>query len=60
MIVLGTYEGSIVGWRRVVGEPRVLIMSFAYNAHQGALKTISIDHARQSIMLSGGVDEQVR
>ena len=60
MIVLGTYGGSVVGWRRVIGEPRVLIMSFAYDSHARGVKTVSIDHFKQAMMLSGGVDEQVR
>lgn len=58
--MLGTYEGNIVGWRQVPDEQRTLIMSFAFNAHSGCVKTCAIDKSKMATLITAGVDEQIR
>lgn len=61
-IVAGTYEGTIIGWETDPSDVsgRTFRMGFAFAAHQSAIKSLALDEARGTTLVTGSGDETAR
>jgi WD40 repeat protein len=62
-IVLGTYEGNLAGWEsNYHADPSGLSLHlvYAFNAHDGAIRAVSLDGSNGNILATGGVDECIK
>ena len=62
-IVIGTYEGSVAGWEGSFDPSKPdggLNMVYAFKAHDGVVRSVSIDHSTFNELVSGGGDEYIK
>lgn len=62
-IVLGTYEGNLMGWESdysADASGKTLKLSYAFNAHDSSVRALRCDAIRSDMLVSGGSDETIR
>jgi protein MAK11 len=61
-VVLGTYEGSLLGWESdssVDPTGRTLGLAYAFKAQDGSIRSVAMDGRRGDALIAGGMDESL-
>ena len=59
-IVVGTYEGSLLGWESDAQDRHSLRLAYAFNAFDTTVKAIAVDTLSSNTLVTGGHDESIR
>ena len=62
-IVVGTYDGGLMGWESdFSADPsgRTLHLTYAFAAHDGTVRALCLDGYDNASLVSGGSDETIR
>lgn len=62
-LVVGTYEGSLIGWEsdyEADASGRTLSLAYAFSAHDASVKALAIDGRGGTTLVTGSSDETIK
>lgn len=61
-IVVGTYDGALLGWETDPSDlsGRTLRLAYAFGAHNSTVKSLAMDEAKGNTLVTGSGDETMR